>query len=145
MCAFEENISSRRTSTGVYVDLDLDGRKKSVNKSKMDLDTIQRNDAKSRIGAIYRRRSAVSDGEFVVPDLCGRGDPRVFAEIARRVSLVQDGRLLDHDLIAIADAQSSRTSKQRTPLGRTVSQPLRKSRSAYFGLCRMLGVSRRTE
>lgn len=107
---YPELFDSERRGSGasqeVYVDLDHEGRSGPWDgmTPTMDLDTQRRQDALTKLGAISRRRSLVHVGDFVAPDLCGRGDPRVFAEISRRVSLVDDGRLHDQDLEAIASA-----------------------------------------
>lgn len=139
-------------SQEIYVDLDEDGRRMAWDMT-MDLDTQRRQEALSKLGAISRRRSAVLAGDYVAPDLCGRGDPRIFAEIFRRVSLVEDNRLQGHDLEAIACAQGENISQQQTsehddrqkirsPLRRTISISFRKSRFAYYGVRKLFGFTR---
>lgn len=118
-------------AVNLHVDLDDHGRSQPPQKvSQLDLDAQRRQEALGKLGEISRRRSAVHDGDFVESDLCGRGDPKVFAEIHKRLSLVNGGELLDRDLDAIAGAQVFRElDVRRTPLRRSASHHRRKSKN----------------
>lgn len=119
----------------LYIDLDYAGRTNTSNPSPT---------ASKRTPAQFVGRN----DNLVVPDLCGRGDPKVFAEISRRITTnaQRHGQLDKDDLKAIAENHqpifSQKHHHHRSSARRTFSQPLRKSHSAYLGVCRLLGISR---
>lgn len=85
-------------AAAVHVDLDQHGRPSgditSVatknNFEGWDMDAHQRADALIKLGAISRRRSAVCAGDYVSTDLCGRGDPAIFARIRKTGGYASD-------------------------------------------------------
>lgn len=118
----------------LYIDLDYAGRA-SISNNRISEGTPEKQFISQR------------NDDLVVPDLCGRGDPKVFAEISRRITsnAQQQGQLDKDDLKAIAENHQpifSQKHNQRSSVRQTFSQPLRKSHSAYVGVCRLLGISR---
>lgn len=161
------------STLNTYVDLDDHGRPTSTPctssptstpstpscNTGFDPDAHRRQQALAKLGEVTRRRSAVREGEFFDSDLCGRGDPRVFDEISRRLTAVRP-RLDDRDLRELADLQDDDDDDDdqtrmrgfdphdnpaaKHPVRRTLSIPFRRSRSLYAGVCRLLRRSRRT-
>lgn len=85
-------------AAAVHVDLDQHGRPsgdidaiatKNISEG-WDMDAHQRADALIKLGAISRRRSAVCAGDYVSSDLCGRGDPVIFARMRKTGHLASD-------------------------------------------------------
>lgn len=85
-------------AAAVHVDLDQHGRPSGditsvankINFEGWDMDAHQRADALIKLGAISRRRSAVCAGDYVSTDLCGRGDPAIFARIRKTGGFTSD-------------------------------------------------------
>lgn len=120
--------------TELYIDLDYAGRTNTSIPNRISNRTTE-------------QQFITRNDDLVVPDLCGRGDPKVFAEISRRITsnAQQHGQLDKDDLKAIAENHQpifSQKNNHRSSVRRTLSQPLRKSHSAYLGVCRLLGISR---
>lgn len=124
----------RDATAGAALEAELDG---------LDVEERHRRDAQGKLGEISRRRSAVNKGDFVASDMCGRGDPRVFAEFSKRLSRVNGAALADGDLDAITEAARAAGAKQRrAPLRRSASQHARRSKAVYTSLVRLFRFNR---